>query len=169
MRRRRLRTSLYAGALFTVLGALAWVTGQPFIFPSLGPSAFILAVEQKGPATDLRRVVGSHFIGALAGLVAYLLFANGVVVTATLAPSSPDGLRLAASGILSISLTSFGMFETDTVHAPACATTLIVSLGLLSTPYEAATIVVSVTILVAAHQVTCRSIERFRAGDPSRT
>ena len=35
--RKEVGTSLYAGFLFTVLGATAWATGQPFVFPSLGP------------------------------------------------------------------------------------------------------------------------------------
>ncbi|WP_338726808.1 HPP family protein [Haladaptatus sp. DJG-WS-42] len=169
MRRRRLRMSLYAGVLFTVLGLLAWVTGQPFIFPSLGPSAFILAFEGRSAQTAPRRVIGSHFIGSLAGLVAYLLVANGVILTDSFAPFSPAGLRLAASGVLSIALTSFAMFETDTVHAPACATTLIVSLGLLSTPVKAATIVVSVVILVVSHRIALGSVDWVGVRFPSQS
>jgi len=38
----RTGTSLYAGLLFTLLGGIAWASGQPFIFPSLGPTAFVL-------------------------------------------------------------------------------------------------------------------------------
>jgi hypothetical protein len=49
--RRRDGTSLSAGLLFAVLGAVAWVTGQPFIFPSLGPSAFVLAFERRSERT----------------------------------------------------------------------------------------------------------------------
>ena len=44
------------------------------------------------------------------------------------------------------------MIATDTIHPPACATTLIVSLGLLSTPLEVAIIVASVVVLVAVHE-----------------
>jgi hypothetical protein len=148
--RRRVGTSLYAGFLFAVLGLVAWASGQPFIFPSLGPSAFILAFERRIERTE-RTVIGSHLIGGVAGLFAYSLFANGVVITATLPGFSMDGLRLAASGFLSIVLTSWGMIATDTSHAPACATTLIVSLGLLSTPLQVGIMVASVVILVAVH------------------
>lgn len=45
--RRRLGTSLYAGLVFTVLGLVAWATGRPFVFPSLGPSAFVLAFDRR--------------------------------------------------------------------------------------------------------------------------
>jgi CBS-domain-containing membrane protein len=58
---------------------------------------------------------------------------------------------LATSATLSIIATSWAMIATDTVHAPACATTLIVSLGLLSTPLQVGIIIVSVIILVEVH------------------
>lgn len=152
MNRRHIGTSLYAGLLFTVLGGIAWVSGEPFIFPSLGPSAFILAFERRGERTRTYRVVGSHLIGGIAGFLAYLVLAAGISLTTTPPPMSIDGLRLALSGVLSIILTAWGMIATDTIHAPACATTLIVSLGLLSTLLQVIIIVVSVVILVEFHQ-----------------
>lgn len=151
MHRRRLGTSLYAGLLFTVLGLVAWSTGQPFIFPSLGPSAFILAFERRGKRTDTYRIVGSHLIGGLAGLFAYLIIAGDVSLMNIPPALSTEGLRFTLSAVVSMILTSWGMIATDWIHAPACATTLIVSLGLLSTPLAVATIFVSIVILVAFH------------------
>jgi hypothetical protein len=132
--RRHVGTGLYAGLLFSVLGMVAWASGEPFIFPSLGPSAFVLAFERRGERTRARRVVGSHLLGGVAGFLAYSLLAAGGSLTTATPPGSMGGLWLAASGVLSVVLTSWGMTATGTVHAPACATTLIVSLGLLSTP-----------------------------------
>lgn len=152
--RRRVGTSLYAGLLFTVLGAIAWGTGQPFIFPSLGPSAFILAFERRGDRPGTYRVVGSHVIGGVVGLLAWSLLATGVQITESPGAGSLAGLRLAASATLSIILTSWAMIATGTIHPPACATTLIVSLGLLSTPVQVAIIAVSVAILVGFHKAT---------------
>ncbi|MHC3379108.1 HPP family protein [Haloarcula sp. H-GB5] len=160
MRRHRVGTSLYAGVLFVVLGILAWVTGQPFIFPSLGPSAFMLAFQRDRDRTGLVRVVVSHLIGGLAGLVAYVLLATGVSLVADPAAFSMAGLRLVASATLSLVVTSWGMIATDTVHAPACATTLIVSLGLLSTPRQVATIVAGVGVLVAFHALVLSAYHR---------
>ncbi|AZH27237.1 HPP family protein [Haloplanus aerogenes] len=159
MSRHRLGTSCYAGVLFTVLGAVAWLSGQPFVFPSLGPSAFLLAFERRGDRSRLFRVVASHAIGGVAGLLAYTALGAGATLTAT-PPGSAAGLHLVASGICSIVLTSWGMIATDTNHAPACATTLIVSLGLLSTPMQVATIVVSVVVLVVVHGAVVAGFER---------
>ena len=52
------------------------------------------------------------------------------------------------------------MIATDIVHPPACATTLIVSLGLLSTSRRVGVIVASVVALVAVHRGTGRLLER---------
>jgi len=149
--RRRLGTSLYAGLLFTVLGLMAWGTGQPFVFPSLGPTAFVLAFDRRGERTASYRIVGSHLIGGVAGLLAWSVLAADVSLIGTPASFSMGGLRLAASATASIVLTSWAMIATDSIHPPACATTLIVSLGLLSTPLRVGIIVGSVTILVAFH------------------
>jgi ammonia channel protein AmtB len=171
--RRQLGTSLYAGLLFTVLGLLAWVSGQPFIFPSLGPSAFILAFEQRGKRTDSFRIVGSHFIGGVAGLVAYTVIAGDVSLTTTPPALSTDGLRLMLSAVVSMILTSWGMIATNRVHAPACATTLIVSLGLLSTPLQVLTIMMSIAILVEFHTgirtLTSRLLDTDQSLDTERS
>ncbi|MCH7661401.1 MAG: HPP family protein [Euryarchaeota archaeon] len=161
MVRRRVGTSLYAGFLFTILGLVSWASGQPFVFPSLGPSAFILAFDRRGERTRTYRIVGSHLIGGVVGLAAYTVLAAGVSITLTPTAFSTDGLRLAASGIFSIVLTSWGMIATDTNHAPACATTLIVSLGLLSTPIQVAIIIVAVVVLVEVHAVVLWLFERL--------
>jgi len=148
----RAATSLYAGFLFTALGLLAWGSGQPFIFPSLGPTAFVLAFDRRSERTAGHRVIGGHLIGGLAGLLAWTAVAAGVSITATPPPFSVAGFRLAASATISIVLTSWAMIATDTIHPPACATTLIVSLGLLSTPLRVGIIVGSVTLLVVLHR-----------------
>ncbi|WP_254521700.1 HPP family protein [Natrinema caseinilyticum] len=144
-------STLYVGVLLAVPGLLAWVTGRALLFPSLGPSAFLLATVRSGEVTEPRRVVGGHVIGALAGLVAYHTIAPGLEVTASAPVLAIPQLRLVASGILAATLTSGGMLATETVHPPACATTLIVSLGLLPSVVDGALIVVAVVVLVLVH------------------
>jgi CBS-domain-containing membrane protein len=146
-------TGLHAGLLFGIVGVLAVATGQPAIFPSLGPTAYVLAVERRGPRTARRDVIGGHAIGVVAGLVAYHLLAPGIVVTGGLSPGSAESIRLAAAGIASVTLTTWGMLATDAVHPPACATTLIVSLGLLSDPTASVLILASVVVLSESHRL----------------
>ena len=149
----RTGTTIHTGLLISTTGLLAWLSGLPMLFPSLGPSAFVLALFQDSDATAPRRVIGGHLVGVVAGLVAYHLFASGITMTAGTDPGSIEGLQLAASAVVATTLTAGGMLATDTRHPPACATTLIVSLGLLATPLEGALIVLAVVVLVVAHQL----------------
>lgn len=156
MQRRLVRASIHAGLLLVALAVVAWATGNPFVFPSLGPSAFLLAGIGSDRWSAYRRVIGGHTVGVIVGLVVYQLLAAGIVLTSDFPPFSTDLLLLGMSGAISVSLTTGGMILTRTVHPPACATTLIVSLGLLSTPFEGAIIVVAVIALVAVDQLLKR-------------
>jgi len=96
-------------------------------------------------------------------LLAWSLLGGQVAITATPPPLSTAGLGLAASATLSIMLTSWAMIATDAVHPPACATTLIVSLGLLSTARQVGIIVVAVAILVGVNAAGERVVERVNS------
>jgi len=150
MEQRVVRISLEAGAYIALLGLIAWGTGQPFIFPSLGPTAFALTLHPK--ENTARTVLGGHLWGVLCGLLAYHTLASGLTLTTIHAPLAVSSLWLAVSGALSVMLTAVAMLMTRTVHSPACATTLIISLGLLPSLLEGAIIMIAVVILYGAHR-----------------
>ncbi|MFC7071211.1 HPP family protein [Halobaculum lipolyticum] len=144
--------ALHAAALLSVAGALAWATGRPLVFPSLGPSAYLVAAGDTRPTG--RELLGGHAVGVLAGLLAYHGLAGESAITGAVTAASPAGARLAASAVVSVGLTTVAMAATDTRHAPACATTLIVALGLLPTPTDAAVIAAGVAALFLASRAT---------------
>jgi CBS-domain-containing membrane protein len=136
----------------TVAGLTAWVTGVPALFPSLGPSAFVLAARERGPTA--RTVLGGHAVGVVCGLLAYTAVAALVSV-----PASPLDFHppwLVVSGVVAVGLTSAGMLAIDAVHPPACATTLIVALGLMSTLREAALVLPAVASLLVVDRLVSR-------------
>ncbi|WP_276272072.1 HPP family protein [Haloarcula litorea] len=140
-------------SLLALLVVLAWATGEPFLFPSLGPSAYALAVTPSAATSKWQRTVGGHLFGVLAGLLAYHALAPGLAVTDIPPALSLPGLRLVGAGFVSVGLTTAAMLRTDLRHAPACATTLIVGLGLLTSLFEAAIILFAIAILVVADHV----------------
>lgn len=146
-----IRDSLRAGLILCVPAIIAWATGRPFIFPSLGPSAFSLVLGSQGENTR-RKVIGGHLLGVVGGLVAYHAFAHGLTLAALPAAYSLPLLRLAASGVLSVVLTTFGMLVARVEHPPACATTLIVSLGLLATFLDTVFIMLAIVVMYAVHR-----------------
>ncbi|MFC3956864.1 HPP family protein [Halovivax cerinus] len=155
---------------FTMLGGLAWVTGQPILFPSLGPSAYLLATGENPRAEGAYHVVGGHAIAAVAGLATYVVIADGLVSVDAFeagTPFSPAVGRLVLSGLVAMVLTTIGMLWSNTNHPAACATTLIVALGLMSSPISVVVIVVSVAILVAFHEVVVERVQERYGVEPT--
>ncbi|NGM68219.1 HPP family protein [Natronolimnobius sp. AArcel1] len=168
-----LRDDLSAGTNvtlhFVLLGGLAWASGQPFLFPSLGPSAYLLATGDNPRAEGAYHVIGGHAVAALCGLIAYLVLADGLVVVDAFDQGerfSTDVARLVLSGIVAMVLTTVGMLWSNTNHPAACATTLIVALGLMSTLLEAVIIVVAVALLVWFHGVIVDRVQDFFGVEP---
>lgn len=128
-----------------VMALVALVTGEPFIFPSLGPTAFLLFYTPLLPASSPRNTIGGHLIGAAAGYVSLLVF--GLTDAAPALASGVTGGRVGAAA-LSLGLTSGLMVLARVPHPPAGATTLIVSLGILREPWQLVVLMVAVVLLV---------------------
>ncbi len=129
-----------------LMAAAALVTGAPFVFPSLGPTAFLLFYTPTAPAASPRNALGGHLIGVLAGYLALAVFG----ITAS-GPALAEGVHWTNVGAaaLSLGLTSGAMVWFKVPHPPAGATTLIVSLGILRTPSQLVVLLLAVVLLVA--------------------
>lgn len=128
-----------------IMAAAAVVTGQPFIFPSLGPTAFLLFYTPTAPAASPRNTVLGHAIGCAAGYLALVVF--GLTEAAPALASEVTWARVGAAA-LSLGLTSGFMVWLRVPHPPAGATTLIVSLGILREPWQLAVLMLAVVLLV---------------------
>lgn len=140
------RITVRASLLIAVAGALAWLTGNPFIFPSLGPTAYLLAMDGSGEYTA-RTVIGGHACGVIGGLIGYLIFVRPTGLLMLAEPVSVMGLHLALSAVASVAITTFLMLRFRASHAPACATTLIISLGILPGWLDAGMMLAAVALL----------------------
>ncbi len=127
-----------------VMSAAAFVTGSAFIFPSLGPTAFLFFYTPTGASASPRNTIFGHAIGAGAGYLSLVLF--GLTEAAPALATSVTGPRVAAAA-LSLGLTSGLMVWLRVPHPPAGATTLIVSLGIMRTPVDLAVLMLAVVLL----------------------
>ena len=94
--------------------------------------------------------------GSLRGL------AHGLTLAALSPAFSVDGLRIVASGVVSIALTVALMPVARANHAPACATPLIVSLGVLPGLSDGVLIMVAVTSMFLTHRLVMLVARRSR-------
>lgn len=129
-----------------LLALLSLVSRNPFVFPSLGPTAYLLFFSPLAKASSPRNTICGHAIGILCGYGAYVVTGAGTV---------PFGIhpgifwpRILAAA-LSLSVTGALMVLLGVSHPPAGATTLIISLGIISRPRELVIIEIAVFLLVA--------------------
>ena len=136
----------FSGSLaIAVLALMAHMAHSPLVFPSLGPTAFLLFYHPLAPQASPRNAVFGHLIGALAGWICLLVFGLADVPGAGLGIITWPRLGAAA---LSIGVT-IGLMEFWNVpHAPAGATTMIVSLGLMSEWWQLGILMAAVVALV---------------------
>ena len=127
-----------------LLGLLALLTGSPFVFPSLGPTAYLFFFSPLAEVSSPRNTILGHAIGLVCGYAAFIL---------AVASSPPFGMNPGVHGprllaaALSLSATGALMALLRVSHPPAGATTLIVSLGIISQPKELVIIELAVILL----------------------
>jgi len=114
-----------------LLTLLALLTHSPFVFPSLGPTAYLFFFTPLAESASPRNALYGHAIGLVCGFAAYKV---------TGMHTFPEGFsgevywpRILASA-LALSLTGAIMVLLRVNHPPAGATTMIVSLGILAKP-----------------------------------
>lgn len=138
--------SLINGGLsIGLLAVVAHETRSPFLFPSLGPTAFLLYYRPMAAASSPRNSLIGHFIGAVMGWTSLVLF--GLL---TEPPALTSGVSWARAGAAALSLggTSGLMVLVGAAHPPAGATTLIVSLGLMPHLWQIPVLMAAVLLLL---------------------
>jgi CBS domain-containing membrane protein len=129
-----------------LMSLVALLTEQPFIFPSLGPTAFLLFYTPTVPTASPRNTLCGHAIGAVAGYLSLAIF--GLLHAGPALVVGVSWARVGAAA-LSLALTSGVMVWLRVPHPPAGATTLIVSLGLITTTPKLGVLMLGVLLLVA--------------------
>ena len=129
-----------------LLTLLALLTRNPFVFPSLGPTAYLFFFSPLSESSTPRNAVFGHAIGLLCGFFAY--WVTGM-------HPFPQGFagevywpRILASA-LALALTGAIMVLLRVNHPPAGATTMIVYLGILAKPEYLPIIEIAVVLLAA--------------------
>jgi len=147
----KLGAGLYAAVLaFVVLalcGAVGLAVRQPWLFPSLGPPAMLFLESPRETTAQPANTLVGHFVGIAVGWAMLTLFRLD-----PLPPAPVGGLTTGyvLAGSLSVAVTSLILIGIGRPHPPAGASTLIVSLGILTTPAQLGTMALAVLLLTAA-------------------
>lgn len=141
--------TLFVGALalMAVAGVVALGAKQTLLFPSLGPTAMLFFARPLPPECTVRNVIVGHWVGIAVGLLMLEVF--GLRALPSAVTHGLDAKRVAAAA-LSVAITATVLRLIRSPHAPAGASTLIVSLGLLTTNKQLLMMGASVALIAVA-------------------
>ncbi len=146
------------GFLILIAGVIGLVAGQPWLFPSLGPTAY-LQVENPGlPSARFYNTIVGHYVGIAAGLIGIAIFNLWTTPSVLISHELLPGWVGAAT--IAIFLTIIINMFLRSSHPPAAATTLLVSLGAFRTPSQISALVAGVLIVAVVGDV----LRRIRIG-----
>jgi CBS domain-containing membrane protein len=115
-----------------VLGVLAILGNEPFIFPPLGPTLFILFAFPLAQEARPRNVIGGHLVGLIAGIIALGVFG---LVNEPPDLTDLDWTRLGAV-LVGLAIAAGTIMGLRLLHIPGIATAMVVAMGLLSAPVD---------------------------------
>lgn len=133
-----------------ILALLAFLTRNPFVFPSVGPTAYLLFFSPLANASCPRNAILGHGIGLVCGYAALRLTGASAAGGIASAVGMHPGIywpRIMAAAMM-LSATGALMVLLRISHPPAGATTLIVSLGIISQPAQLVVVEAAVFLLV---------------------
>lgn len=133
-------------ATIGVLALLAFITHNPFVFPSLGPTAYLFFFTPLAETASPRNAVLGHAIALCCGFAAF--WVTGMNNLPAGFPTEIYCPRV-LSAALSLSFTGAIMVLLHVSHPPAGATTMIVSLGIIAKPKYLFIIEAAVILLTA--------------------
>jgi hypothetical protein len=126
-----------------LLSIVAMFTNNPFVFPSLGPTAYLYFFSPLARQSSPRHALYGHGLALICGYLS--LVVTGMALPLGLA----HGITWQTGTAAALSLGSTGalMVLFRVSHPPAGATTLIVSLGLISRPLDRLILEAAVLVL----------------------
>ena len=157
--------SLAAAALLLVVGVLGVALGLPWLVPSLGPSAVLIAVTPAHPTARPWNTIVGHAGGMVSGFAAVALL-GAASAPSVLGDHQLVPVRVAAA-VLAIGLTVGLGFLLRASHPPAAATTLLVALGSITTLEQGLIVMAGIVVLAGVGEVL-RELRRERVAPGER-
>lgn len=148
---------MFVGGLLTipVNGLAAYVTGQPLLFPSLSPTVFTIFRQPLTRVASPRNTIVGHILAAAVGFV--FLWVFGLYGEPSVLQEGVTVPRIFAAA-LSVAGTEALLVIARVPHPPAGTTTLLVALGLFTTPHQLLSLAAGIVLVTVACWIFNRAL-----------
>ncbi|HEX6818508.1 MAG TPA: HPP family protein, partial [Ktedonobacterales bacterium] len=137
---------LMGGVSLVIISVIALVTGSPFVFPSLGPTAYLFFYRPGSVAASPRSTLTGCALGIVGSYVILLITGLAGAPPATLVGMTWSRVIAVA---LAFSLTTALLVFLSVDHPPALATALLIALGVFARPLSLVALYGGVVLLTA--------------------
>lgn len=144
MHKRVILKAIFTFVTIATIGLVAYASHLPFLFPSLGPTAFLLFYKPLSETSSPKNAILGHLVGIVCGYLGLAIFG---LVGSTSAFLHGVSIQYIGSAAVALTLTSALTSWWKVEHPPAGATTLIISLGIINTVPDLAIMIISIVVL----------------------
>jgi hypothetical protein len=134
-----------SGFLILTAGLLGFAFHRPWLFSSLGPTAFQTTEYPELKSSRIYNVFAGHFIAIGMGFAAIAIM--GAWTTPGVSSTHYLALTRVWTAVIAIALTLAGAMAVRASHPPAASTTLLVALGSYQTVQAALTLAIGIVIV----------------------
>ena len=135
---------LCEAALIAIVGCAGWISHQPMVFTSLGPTAYELVETPHRRSAKPYCILIGHLTGVCSGF-----FALAVTGAYAVSPVSAAGVHPSRvlAAVLATALTVFFTLLLRASQPAALSTTLLIALGSMQKPIDAVVIMAAVVLM----------------------
>lgn len=120
-------SAIASALVMAVAGAVAVVASSVMLFPSLGPTAVMMAHSPRAPSSRPYNAIVGHLVGLGSAFLAVAIF--GLAHAPSVFQVHTVGWARVGAAVLSIALGSAIELLLGAPHPPAASTTLLAALG----------------------------------------
>lgn len=142
-----LRYLLLTGVLVGAVGIAGRFIAWPLLTSAVGPTAYVFAAHPQTETARFRNALIGHAVGVGCGLSSLILF--GLVGSPSVSEAGFPSWSQAAAAVFGVGLTVFLLQLAGSHHAPAAATTLLITTGLAKPGTPLLGLVLGLSIVIA--------------------
>ena len=154
------RAAILSAVGILIIAVIGVVTHQPLLFPSLGPTIFVVTLAPNEPIVRFRNIILGHGLGIVSALMATPIIGLLQYKLCSSELCAQFGPGVAAA--LAVALTIILQVPVHALHPPAAATTMLLVLGGIKPEWQSIIIIMSSVLFIATYGELIKFMDKLK-------
>ena len=156
-----LRAAILSALGISIIAVVGAFTHQPLLFPSLGPTIFVVTLAPNEPIVRFRNIIFGHGLGVVSALIATPI--TGLLQHQFCSSEFCAQLSPGAAAALAVALTIIMQAPVHALHPPAAATTMLLVLGGIKPEWRSIIIIMGSVLFIATYGELIKFIDKLKS------